>query len=105
MSCPEPYVWRDMPDGTRTCDHCGSLHPDDFVDICYHYLEEGTGYEIDMTSKDYKVYASRPGTGNAGQGGIKFYGWHIEDGMQDEVNGAYRLAAVVFRRRYKEKYG
>lgn len=68
--------WRAEADGTRTCSYCGSLHPEDWVDIMEHYAAGDPGYHFGTTDKSYKVYANRPGTRNAGMGGIKFYGHH-----------------------------
>lgn len=75
---PESDHWRVMPDGTRTCSFCGSLHEDDFIDILQHYVAGDEGYSFSTTSKGYKWYAQRPNVRNASEGGIKFYNWHVD---------------------------
>lgn len=94
--------WRDMPDGTRTCSYCGSLHTDDVVDILYNYIEDPS-YHFSTTDKGYKLYANRPGTMNSSQGGIKYYTWH--DDSNGALEAAYNLAVIVMRNRFEEKYG
>jgi hypothetical protein len=99
--------WRQMPDGTRTCSFCGSLHPEDFRDICYGYVE-GDGSHFDVTTKGYKVYASRPGTKNAMEGGIKFYRWHLAiagSELAASADAAYRLALPIWRRKFNQRFG
>jgi len=118
MICPErgnnPQIpgmpttdeWRSMPDGTRTCSYCGSLHPDDFVDILYGYLGDDS-FKFEPTSKGYKVYANRPGTRNASEGGIKFYTWHDACGEKNDrtaVAAAYDLAIPIYRSRYRKRF-
>ena len=85
--------WRDMPDGTRTCSFCGSLHEDDFIDIVKRYLDGEAGYKFDYTTKNYKFYANRPGVKNASDGGIKFYISHVD--RTDSVALADRAALVA----------
>lgn len=70
--------WRVNPDGSRTCTYCGSLHEEDFQDILTHYVAGDPGYKFEQTQKGYKFYAHRPGVTNASEGGIKFYGWHVD---------------------------
>lgn len=73
-----PDHWQIAPNGDRTCSFCGSLHEEDFVAIMEDYAEGLEGYHFEPTSKGYKVYAHRPRVGNASDGGIKFYGWHVD---------------------------
>jgi|SRR5579871_5547015 len=84
-------TWRDEPDGTRTCSYCGSLHPDDFLDIMQHYAAGEEGYRFSTTSKGYKAYGNRPGVRNAGDGGIKFYTAHLPDD-RTEFDVAWKAA-------------
>lgn len=70
--------WTVRPNGDRTCSFCGSLHEDDFVAIIEAYGNGEPGYRFDPSTKGYKRYANRPGVSNATEGGIKFYGWHID---------------------------
>jgi hypothetical protein len=91
------------------------LHPDDMIDIMYRYQQREEGYEFEPSDKGYKVYARRPGVQNAGEGGIKFYGWHVPDD-RTEFDAAWQLTIPVYRvrsaeereewqRRMKEKWG
>lgn len=105
MSCPTPYVWRSMPDGSRTCSYCGSLHPADFIDIMHRYTNGEDGYHFDLTSKGYKVYANRPGVKNASEGGIKFYGWHIDAEHKDELDAIWHLATIRYAHEYEKRWG
>lgn len=92
-----------MPDGTRTCDYCGSLHPADVLDILYAYLEDDT-YGFSTTDKGYKFYANRPGVQNASGGGIKFYSWHDDaEDYAGDITEAFKLAWAVLRRRWDER--
>lgn len=94
--------WRTEPNGDRTCSYCGSLHPDDFLDILRRFAAGEPGYRFELTTKSYKVYANRPGVQNASQGGIKFYGHHavpVEDPQRAEHENAFRAAIAKCRER------
>lgn len=105
MSCEIGTQWRIEKDGSRTCPHCGSLHPDDMIDIMYRYVAGEEGYHFDLTTKRYKLYGNRPGVQNAGDGGIKFYTNHITDEVRTEFEAAYALAVPVYRMKFKERWG
>jgi len=70
--------WRVEPNGDHCCTYCGSLREDEFVSIMEKYADGEPGYKWETTAKRYKFYANRPGVTNASEGGIKFYGWHID---------------------------
>lgn len=79
-------AWRQHPNGDRVCSFCGSLHPDDFVEII-RLKADGKGGAVHRSDKGYKWYAQRAGTTNAMDGGIKFYTWHGGgEGFADRVN-------------------
>lgn len=65
----------------RVCSYCGSIHPDDLLELIKKY---GFGI-IGGTTKGYKWYVgmnsnvSRPNIPNAGFGAIKYYRWHDTD--------------------------
>lgn len=93
-------TWRTEPNGDRCCSYCGSLHPDDFLDIMQRYAAGEEGYHFDLTTKSYKVYARRPGVQNASQGGIKFYGHHaVPEGHADRAAHEAAWAAAVAKYR------
>lgn len=105
---PETDHWRTMPDGSRVCSFCGSLHEEDFIDILQHYVAGDEGYRFDTTTKGYKWYANRPGVRNAGDGGIKFYNWHVD--RSDEavlLERAHIVSEAMnrFAREMKERFG
>lgn len=104
--CEYETTWRTEKDGTRTCTYCGSLHPEDFVDILYGYIERKEGYYFSTTDKGgWKYYANLPGCRNAGDGGMKFYGNHATDEWRERVEAALGLAIPVFRAQMQERYG
>jgi len=105
MGCEIDTKWRTMPDGTRTCSYCGSLHPEDFTDIMWRYSQREEGYEFDRTTKGYKDYGHRPGTSNASQGGIKFYGNHCIPPWEDELYAARSLALARYRDEIQKRWG
>lgn len=92
--------WRIEPNGDRTCSFCGSLHPDDFLDIMQRYAAGEAGYRFSLTDKSYKVYANRAGVRNASDGGIKFYGAHaVEESDPKRADHEAAWAASVKRSR------
>lgn len=102
--CDDP-TWRKEKNGDRTCSYCGSLHPDDMIDIMYGYIEGKEGYEFEPSDKGYKIYAKRAGVKNAMEGGIKFYTNHITDQVRDAFNAAWQLIVPVYRHRMEERWG
>lgn len=100
--------WDVEPNGDRTCSYCGSLHPDDFLDIMQRFAAGEEGYHFGLTDKTYKVYANRPGVLNASQGGIKFYGHHAvpEEHADRSVHEAAWAAAVdKYRADFQARWG
>lgn len=103
---PQPDTWDIGPDGNRTCSYCGSIHPEDLMEICHKTLTDER-YAIEGTTKSYKVYVRQPGVQNASQGAIKFYMHHApaepskED--QDLFAEAMRISNERFRQRYYPK--
>lgn len=93
-----------MPNGDRCCSWCGSLHPEDLIDIIYGYIEGTEGYHLSFTDKSYKLYVNRPGVRNASEGGIKFYVDH-EDGHHEEIRAAIELARPIYLHRQQQRWG
>lgn len=52
---PDSWYRRYGRKGPRSCTYCGSLHPDDFMDV----VRTGSG-KIGPTDKNYKVYVTIP---------------------------------------------
>lgn len=101
-------TWRTEANGDRTCSYCGSLHPDDFLDIMRRYAAGEEGYHFGLTDKSYKVYASRAGVKNASDGGIKFYGAHAvsEDSPDRAAHEAAWVDAVAkYHRDFEARFG
>jgi len=66
-----PDCWNKDVFGTRRCSFCGSIHPDDVLELL---KEKGLGIQ-EKTNKSYKVYI------NAGVGRYyKFCGYHWSEG-------------------------
>jgi hypothetical protein len=105
VSCEINTTWQTMPDGSRTCSHCGSLHPADFTDIMWRYSQGEEGYEFDRSDKGYKDYGHRPGVRNASEGGIKFYGNHCTPDVADELYAARSLAIARWQAAMKARWG
>lgn len=100
--------WKSQPNGDRTCSYCGSLHPDDFLDIMQRYAAGEEGYHFGLTDKAYKVYANRSGVQNASHGGIKFYGAHAVpegDPKRAEHEAAWTAAVAKYRADFAERFG
>lgn len=105
MSCEINTTWRPEKDGTRTCAHCGSLHPEDFTDILWRYAAREEGYHFERSTKGYKDYGNRPGVVNAGDGGIKFYGNHCIPPWADELYAARELALARWKADMEASWG
>jgi hypothetical protein len=100
--------WRTEANGDRTCSYCGSLHPDDFLDIMQRYAAGEEGYRFELTTKSYKVYANRAGVRNANDGGIKFYGAHSveeDDPRRADHEAAWTAAVTRSRKEFAERFG
>lgn len=102
MNCPRPYSWSILPNKDRVCTYCGSLHPDDMIDIMYKFIQREEGYSFNPSDKGYKVYASRGGVINASDGGIKFYTWHVDEEHESEYQAAWQLIIPVYYDRARE---
>lgn len=94
MTCQNP-TWRTEANGDRTCSHCGSLSPEDFMEILGKWIESEPGYRFSTTDKGhYKYYANRPGVRNASDGGIKFYGEHLTEPFLEEFDALCPLISA-----------
>lgn len=103
---PLPDTWDRGPDGYRTCSYCGSIHPDDLMDICRKSLTDER-YDVHMSDKSYKAYVRSPGVRNASEGAIKFYMQHVPDEPtaedQELFAHALRLSSERFTARFKAR--
>ena len=70
-----PDSWDFGPDGNRTCSFCGSIHPEDAL-VIIEKSKTDDRYGMEGSTKSYKAYVRQPGVRNAGEGAIKYYGWH-----------------------------
>lgn len=101
-------TWRTEKNGDRTCSYCGSLHPDDFLNIMQRFAAGEEGYHFGLSDKSYKVYVHRTGVKNAAEGGIKFYGHHApaeDDPRRAEHETAWAAAVTKYRADFEARWG
>lgn len=98
-----PDTWDLGQDGYRTCSFCGSIHPDDFMDICRKTLTDER-YAVEPSDKRYKVYVRQPGVKNASMGAIKFYMGHAPAKPTPDDQLTYSQAVKVSNDRYMAKW-
>jgi hypothetical protein len=76
----------------RVCTFCGSLHPDDFIELCKEAIDPDSDTRV-STGKVGKWYIHRKSVQNASFGGIKFYAYHCEDKeTEGRINSVLREA-------------
>jgi hypothetical protein len=92
--------WEYSPNGDRTCSFCGSLHPEDFMDLV-RKAAAGEPIEVEPSDKTYKIYVGRQSVKNASEGGIKFYTWHLPT-ISDEDRELFAQAVANTRKRFEE---
>jgi hypothetical protein len=97
-----PDTWDMGPDGNRTCSYCGSMHYDDFIDMCRLAIVD-EGYSIDPSDKGYKVYVRQPGVRNASEGAIKYYKQHTPPDAAVHDQELFQEAAQVSHQRFNEQ--
>lgn len=80
-------VWhkRDGEDGPRTCSFCGSVHPNDVIEII-----KGGGTTEKATGKSYKGYLYRGATQTHLPSHMKFYLQHFSQEQVDALNAAMK---------------
>lgn len=100
---PTPDTWDFGPDGNRTCSYCGSIHPDDLMEICRKTLTDER-YVVEGTTKAYKVYVRQPGVRNASEGAIKFYKHHVPESPTVEDQELFAQATKVTNERFAARW-
>jgi hypothetical protein len=96
---PFPDTWDIGPDDNRTCSYCGSIHPDDLMEICRKALTD-EAYAVEPSTKRYKVYLRQPGVSNAGEGAIKFYMHHAPANPSNEDQDLFARAVRKSNERF-----
>jgi hypothetical protein len=96
-----PDTWDLGPDGYRTCSYCGSIHPDDLMDVCRKTLADPR-YSVTGTDKGYKFYLRQPGVRNASEGAIKFYTHHVPESPSKEDQALFAAALRVSNERFMQ---
>lgn len=99
-----PDTWDLGPDGNRTCSYCGSIHFEDLMAICRRVVDGAEGYELEGTTKGYKVYIRQPGVVNASQGAIKFYKQHAPRNASAADQDLFAQAMRVSHERLAARY-
>jgi hypothetical protein len=100
---PLPDTWDVGPDGNRTCSFCGSVHPDDLMEICRKTIVDER-YGVEGTTKSYKVYVRSPGVRNAAEGAIKFYTWHAPEQPTKADQELFAAATKVTNERFRASF-
>lgn len=100
---PAPDTWDWGPDGNRTCSYCGSIHPEDLLKICRLVLTDER-YEIEGTTKSYKLYIKQPGVRNASEGAIKFYMQHAPKDPTPEEQRIFAEAVRISNERARARW-
>lgn len=91
----------------RVCSYCGSWHPEEFMEHVRKVIEvDGDGLSVELNDYRNKIYVTRPGVSNAGQGAIKFYLYHrLPQHRNDEclklINEALRISWQRFQEKFK----
>lgn len=96
-----PDRWHIGSDGNRTCSYCGSMHPEDLMEICRKTMINAD-YGVESTTKSYKVYVRQPGVRNAAEGAIKFYMWHAAAKPTREDQELFSTAVHLTHKRFME---
>jgi len=80
-------VWLKRPNGDRCCSYCGSLHPGDFEAALKDAADPDSNVRVSQSDKRYKWYIDGR-VQNAGEGGIKFYTWHVDSKETEQALNA-----------------
>lgn len=101
---PAPDKWQRHANGDRVCSYCGSLHPDDFLQLCKDATDPQSDLMLDGSTKSYKVYVHRPSVRNASDGGIKFYMMHVKHPVTDEQQNLFKAAMKLSSEKWRKRF-
>ena len=74
---PHPDYW-ERRGKDLCCIYCGGWHPEQLLKHCSNVVaNDGQKYSVEYVAGKGKIYVTRPGIANAGQGAIKAYICHI----------------------------
>lgn len=99
----EKFRWLRESNGDRTCEFCGSWHPDEFIAFLDKVIEtEAKECAIEVADGRDKIYVSRPNIHNASEGAIKFKIAHLTQEQYKEnfekINKAAQLSYAKLKR-------
>lgn len=100
-----------------TCSFCGSCSWEKFLEVIDKTIEHKDSGVIDWgiekaIGKNYKYYITQPAVGNANDGAIKFYTWHMpkeifNEERKDELNQINKKlfeAINIHKAKYMKSY-
>lgn len=108
----DPDYWEISPNGDKTCSFCGSAHWDIMNKIVDKTISGEDGYDVEPSTKSYKIYIRQPEVRNASEGAIKFYTHHVpsvEKGeisqeLMDDANKRYGQAVKISNDRFQKRF-
>ena len=97
----EKFRWLREPNGDKTCEFCGSWHPDEFIDFVNQVIAtDGECGTIDLNDSKDKIYINRKNVHNAGEGAIKFKLAHLSPEYHSKfisnINQALKISYIKF---------
>lgn len=107
-------LYREEPNGDYTCSYCGSLHPEQMMEIIDHIIRHKTKDGVSIScGKPGKYYIKRPSITNASEGAIKFYADHLHSvegfcksptELKEHIVKRFNLALSISKRAFAEKF-
>jgi len=93
----------------KVCSFCGSWHPEEFLAFLDKVIStKAEENRIEISDKKYKIYVTRPGILNAGEGTIKFKTHHLSKEQYQnnylKINEAHKLSWNKFMAKMDIKF-
>lgn len=92
----------EMRGPNKCCSFCGSIHPEEFIDIIDKIIAKEDGYEIYPADNGCKIYVIQPGINNGTKGGIKFHTYHMSE-LPEGCNEKYLDAVRISHEKAEER--
>lgn len=98
------FRWLREPNGDKTCEYCGSWHPDEFLKFVNKIiLTQGEIGRIELNDNKDKVYIYREKVSDAHEGAIKFKLAHLSQGQLKEFEGIINSALKISYNKFMAK--